>query len=56
MNLEDRIAILVENGFIHDERTRNFTNGGNKIDVDIVEYGTDQLFEKHLKKFKIEKK
>lgn len=50
MNLEDRIAKLQELGCTYDEKSRSFKNGNVKIDIDVVQYGTDQLFEKQLKK------
>lgn len=53
MNLQERIKILVDLGFIYDEKSRNFISEKGKIDQDIVEYGNDILFEQHLKKIKL---
>lgn len=52
--LEKRIEQLSELGYVYQQKSRNFIHpSGAKIDHDIVVYGTDLLFEKHLKKLKI---
>lgn len=53
MTLEERIESLTKKGLAYDDKKRCFIREKGNIDHDIVVYGTDLLFEKHLKKLKI---
>jgi hypothetical protein len=47
---KQRIERLTELGFTYNERYRNFAKGKHYIDHDIVVYGSDEVFEKQIKK------
>lgn len=48
--VEERISQLTDLGAIYDEKNRAFIKDNVRIDVDVVQYGSDLLFEKQLKK------
>ncbi len=52
MNLQERIKLLTDNGFVFNETTRYFISPKGKIDQDIVQYGRDKLFDKYFNKLK----
>ena len=52
MTLTDRIILLASLGLTYDEKSRSFKGEKGKIDQDIVQYGTDELFEKWIKKLR----
>jgi hypothetical protein len=52
MNLEERIAALKLIGLTYDETTRYFTGQAGKIDQDVVQYGSEALFNMKYEKCK----
>lgn len=53
MNLKERIDALKLIGLTYDEQTRYFRGDAGKIDQDVVEYGNQELFNKHYLRCKI---
>lgn len=51
--LEQRIKILQDLGLVFDENKRNFTGKAGKVDMDVVQYGSEELFDKQVKRLKI---
>ncbi len=54
MTLQERVNLLINNGFNYNEPKRRFEKDGKYIDTDSVQYGADRVFAKCLRKFKIE--
>lgn len=53
MNLQERMQALKLIGLTYDEKTRYFKGEAGKIDQDIVEYGNQELFNRHYLRCKI---
>lgn len=52
MNLEERMEALELIGLKFDPASRYFKGDSGKIDQDVVQYGTQELFNKHYLKCK----
>ncbi len=50
--IDTRIKILTDAGFIYNEIKRAFIRDTVRIDVDVVQYGSDKLWEKQLERIK----
>lgn len=48
--IQKRISQLTGLGYVYNEKYRNFAKGKHYVDHDVVVYGSDEQFEKVIKK------